>query len=78
VFYRVRVREAAKRYGVAGSVENFPDGTVSIDVQGPFEMVEKFVHEVSGPRGLSDARSVRRVAELPISPDMHTFEIRRD
>ena len=78
VFYRARVREAAKQYGLAGSVENLPDGTVSIDVQGPLEMVEKFMQEASGPRGLSDARSVRRVAELPISPDMHSFEICRE
>ena len=78
VFYRARVREAARRHGLAGSVENLSDGTVSIDVQGPLEMVERFVQEVVGPRGLSDARSVRRVAELPISPDMNAFEIRRD
>ncbi|HYA57243.1 MAG TPA: acylphosphatase [Thermoplasmata archaeon] len=77
VFYRARVAEAAHRYAVAGSVENRPDGKVFIDVQGPREMVEAFLSDVSGPRGLSDARRLERVAELPVSSELRGFEIRR-
>ena len=77
VFYRARVFEAARRYELVGSVENRPDGTVFIDVQGPLDTVESFVRDVSGARGQSDARSVQRIAELPISSDMRTFDIRR-
>jgi len=77
VNYRARVLEAALRYQLVGWVANCPDGTVSIDVQGHLEAVESFLSEVSGPRGLSHALSVRRLAELPISSDLFVFEIRR-
>lgn len=78
VNYRARVAEAALRHGVVGSVANRPDGTVFIDVQGPREVVEGFLREVSGPRGLSHAHAVRRVADLPFSPDLLGFDILRD
>jgi hypothetical protein len=40
--------------------------------------VEAFLRDVSGPRGVSHARVVRRVAELPVSVDLLGFEILRD
>jgi acylphosphatase len=78
VNYRVRVADAAERHGVVGSVANRPDGTVFIDVQGDVEAVEAFLREVSGPRGLSHARVVQRVATVPVSTDLFAFEILRD
>ena len=77
VNYRARVAEAARRAGLAGSVNNLPDGTVSIDVQGPRGTVEAFLRDVSGPRGLSDAKRVRRVAELVVVPGLSGFEVVR-
>ncbi|HEY1197581.1 MAG TPA: acylphosphatase [Thermoplasmata archaeon] len=78
VNYRARVAEAAHRHGVVGSVANRPDGTVFIDVQGELAAVEAFIRDVSGPRGVSHARVVQRVADLPVSPDLLGFEIVRD
>jgi acylphosphatase len=75
VNYRVRVAEAAQRHSVVGSVANRTDGTVFIDVQGPFEAVEAFLHDVRGPQGLSYASLVHRVAEVPLSPELLAFEI---
>jgi acylphosphatase len=77
VNYRARVSEAAGRYGLTGSVANRPDGTVFIDVQGPREAVEAFLDDVRGPRGLSDAYAVERVAERPLSRDLTGFRIAR-
>jgi acylphosphatase len=77
VNYRARVAEAAHRYGVVGTVANRPDGTVFIDVQGPVEAVEAFLRDVSGPRGVSPAHTVERVAGAAVSPDLVEFEIRR-
>ena len=77
VNYRARVVEAADRRGLAGRVTNLLDGSVLIDVQGPEEIVEEFLREVSGPRGLSDARRLQRVAAVPISPGLVGFEIGR-
>jgi acylphosphatase len=78
VGYRARVAEAARHRGVVGSVSNRPDGSVFIDVQGPFEQVEAFLQDVSGPRGLSRAREVRRLAEVPVAPELRSFDIVRD
>ncbi len=78
VNYRARVAEAAHRHGVVGTVANRVDGTVFIDVQGPLEAVEAFLRDVSGPRGVSHARIVQRVAEVPVAPDLQGFEILRD
>lgn len=78
VNYRARVLDAARRWGIAGEVANLSDGTVSIDAQGPPEALERFLSEVRGPAGLSDARAVRCVAELPVSPSLRTFVIVRE
>lgn len=78
VNYRARVAEAARRRGVVGSVANQPDGTVFIDVQGPLEVVEAFLREVSGRRGLSHAHTVERVADVPVDVSLVDFEIQRD
>jgi acylphosphatase len=77
VNYRARVAEAAHRHGVVGSVANGPDGTVFIDVQGAIEAVEAFLRDVSGPRGVSHAHAVDRVAEVAISSELSGFEILR-
>ena len=77
VNYRARVAVAAGRHGVVGTVANRPDGTVFIDVQGEREAVEAFLHDVRGPRGLSHAHEVERVAEVAFSPDLHEFHIVR-
>jgi acylphosphatase len=63
---------------VTGRVANRSDGSVFIDVQGDSAAVESFLRDISGPRGLSDARIVQRVAEAPISPDLVAFEISRE
>ena len=78
VNYRARVAEAAHRHGVAGSVANRSDGTVFIDVQGELAAVEAFLRDVSGPRGASHPHAVDRVADLPVSPNLHAFEILRE
>ncbi len=77
VNYRARVAEAAHRHSVVGTVANRPDGTVFIDVQGPLDAVEAFLRDVSGPRGVSHAYAVERVAEVAVSPDLVGFEIVR-
>ena len=78
VNYRVRVAEAAHRHGVAGSVANRADGTVFIDVQGEVRAVESFLRDVSGPRGMSHAHHVQRIAEVPVVPGLLDFEVLRE
>jgi acylphosphatase len=77
VNYRARVAEAAHRHGVVGTVANRPDGTVFIDVQGPVAAVEAFLRDVGGPRGVSHADAVERVADVAISSELVGFDILR-
>jgi acylphosphatase len=74
---RARVAEAAHRHGVVGTVANRPDGTVFIDVQGPVAAVEAFLRDVGGPRGVSHADAVERVADVAISSELVGFDILR-
>ena len=76
VGYRARVVDTAERLGLVGSVANQPDGTVSIDVQGSTDLVETFIREVSGPRGLSHAHRIERVRQVPTSPTLDRFDVR--
>ncbi len=78
VYYRVRVRESARRHGLVGRVRNRADGTVLIEVQGPIPLMEAFLKAVSGPHGLSDARRIERIAELPVRAELIGFYIDRD
>lgn len=78
VNYRARVFSAARLHGLVGSVRNLSDGTVFIDVQGPRGDVSAFLQDVSGTQGLSDATSVQRVAELPVTSCSIGFDILRD
>jgi acylphosphatase len=78
VNYRARVAEAARRRGLVGAVANRADGSVSIDVQGPLELVKEFLRDISGPRDLSHATVVQYAGELPVSADLTGFVIRRD
>jgi acylphosphatase len=77
VNYRARVAIAARERAIVGSVENRPDGSVFIDAQGAPAALEEFLHTIRGPRGPSDARQIHRLAELPASPDLVEFVIRR-
>ena len=75
VNYRARVAESARRRGLAGTVENRWDGTVFIDVQGPQPLIESFLDDIRGRRGMSHATSVERMATLPIDPALQGFDI---
>ena len=77
VNYRARVAESARRYGIVGTVENRSDGTVFIDAQGPVKILEAFLADVSGPRGLSHPRTVERVSQAAVDPGLLSFEILR-
>ena len=77
VNYRAGAAKAAQPHGVVGTVANRPDGTVFIDVQGSVAAVEAFLRDVSGPRGVSHATAVERVAEVAVSSEPVGFDILR-
>jgi acylphosphatase len=54
VFFRANTREKARELGVAGWVQNLPDGTVRAVMEGAREAVEKLIvfceHQIPGAR----------------------------
>lgn len=75
VFFRASMAREAQRLGLAGWVQNLPDGRVAFTAQGPREKVEALVvWSRQGPRG---AR-VDDVAITPMEPQspLHSFEVR--
>ncbi len=51
VFYRAEAKERALELGLTGFARNEPDGSVSIEAEGPEAVLEKFLEWCkSGPR----------------------------
>ncbi len=63
VGFRWFVRETARRLDLAGWVRNRQDGVVELAAEGPSEMIELFLRDVS--RGPPGAR-VQAVEHLPV------------
>ncbi len=65
VGYRFFAQRAAARHQVVGYVKNLDDGRVEALVEGPFQNVEAFKHELAtGPR----FSSVDHVEEINLDP----------
>ena len=74
--FRYAACEAASESGVAGWVRNLPDGSVEIVAQGsPAAVARMTAWARGGPRFASV--DGLHVDELPPSPDLSGFEIRR-
>jgi len=67
VYYRAWTKEQAEARGLAGWVQNMPDGTVLAQFAGPRATVENMLAACgTGPRDASvDAVEVEDLAELP-------------
>lgn len=77
VGFRWFARESARRLDLAGWVRNRPDGAVEVAAEGPTEMVELFLRDVS--RGPPGAR-VQAVEHLPaeeLGPLARPFTVNR-
>ena len=54
VGYRWYADRTARKYNVKGYVENFPDASVFLEVEGEQELIEELVQELrKGPRAAS-------------------------
>jgi len=74
VFFRASTQEQAQALGLAGSVENLPDGSVEVIAQGAPSQVESLL--VWLHRGPPRARVEQvRVTTLPVDPALVTFRV---
>jgi acylphosphatase len=77
VGYRAHVHAFARRYPIAGSVQNLPDGDVRVEVQGSEDVVDQFMADILQPHWPIHPRSVRFRRELPTDPTLREFLIAR-
>ncbi len=74
VGFRYTARHAAGMLGLTGYVRNEYDGSVTCEVQGTDDEIEKFIETVSGGRFI-DITNIRRTA-LSLETDERSFEVR--
>ena len=73
VGFRYRAYNAANMYRVTGWVRNNPDGSVSMEMQGSEEAIDKVVETICGGRYVEiDDVEVKR---MDVVPDEMGFEI---
>ena len=67
VGFRYRARHAAALYGCTGWVQNLPDGSVAMELQGPAEGIEQVLGAIEAGRFIRiermETRSLSPVAE---------------
>ena len=76
VGFRYTTADLAKRFDVAGYVQNLDDGRVRLDVQGSPDEVQGLIDAVAQTM----ARNIKtaHASECPVDPDLgKTFAIRR-
>ncbi len=77
VGFRAFAKTLALRFGVTGTVENCPDGTVLLEACGFPDTIEPFVKELwKGPSSLSRVDRIDRVRRPISDPIPVCFEIR--
>jgi acylphosphatase len=73
VGYRRHLLVLARELGLAGSVENLPDGSVALHVQGEEEALESFLEGARNPP-MGYVKKLDR-EEAPVKPDIDYFRI---
>ncbi len=76
VFFRATAREQAKRLGLTGYVKNEPDGSVTIEAQGPEEKINQFVIWCHNGPPLAEVVRVDIEKNLEPIKEEKNFEIR--
>ena len=74
VGFRFRARNAAKLYGCTGWVRNEPDGTVSMEIQGDEEQINRVIESIEQGRFVSIERM--DVDVLPLKEHEYGFNSR--
>ena len=74
VGFRYTAMHAANMYRLTGYVRNEYDGSVTCEVQGDDEAIDRFVATVRSGRFIDMSEIVRK--ELEVMPDERSFEVR--
>lgn len=74
VGFRWRARQAADLYGYTGWVRNEWDGTVSMEIQGTEEAINKVIMSIESGRYVQIENMDSRT--IPVDPEEHGFRTR--
>ena len=72
--FRWRARQAADFYGCTGWVRNEWDGTVSMEIQGTEEAIDKVIMSIESGRYVQIENMDVKI--LPVNPEEYGFRMR--
>lgn len=75
VGFRYSCKELAKGYDLAGSVENLPDDTVKLILQGELEEIEEYLNDLSEESALSHHIKGQMTTPIEFDPTIKGFVI---
>ena len=75
VGFRYSCKEFAKGYDLTGSVENLPDGTVKLILQGEAEEIDEYLQDLSEESALSHHIKSQMTTPIEPNPDYRGFVI---
>ncbi|MDP0490891.1 MAG: acylphosphatase [Verrucomicrobiota bacterium JB023] len=77
VGFRYTCKDLAKGFDLTGSVENLPDGTVKLVLQGELEEIEEYLDELVQDSALSHHIKGHLTLPVEVDPDRLGFIIVR-
>lgn len=77
VGFRYTCKEIAKGFDVLGWVENLPDGTVRLLLQGEAAEVEDYLQEINDESVLSHHIRAHTVSPVDTDKELRGFKVRR-
>lgn len=75
VGFRYSCKDLAKGFDLTGYVENLPDGTVKLILQGEPEEIEEYLHELSEESALSHHIKGQMTTPIELDPTIRGFSI---
>ncbi len=75
VGFRYSCKELAKGYDLTGSVENLPDGTVKLILQGDEEEINEYLKDLSEESALSHHIKGQMTVVTEVDPEIKGFQI---
>jgi acylphosphatase len=75
VGFRAMIQKQAILYDLAGAARNVPDGTVSINLQGDKDRIDKALAAIRVGSKKSSRNNVVNVAIAPLDPNLKTFTV---
>ena len=78
VGFRYTCKDLAKGFDLIGFVENKPDGSVRLVLQGEFDEIEAYLHDLSEESALAHYIKGQITLPIAVDPELIGFSIRKN